>query len=289
MPPYHDDDIPAVASELASLVADRNQPEERRHRALERLVPLIEENAWQTAARFPEWLRNDLREESRTIVWLRVHQFDPSLGRFEDWCRVVLHNYGVDLLRKSRKGLVRPATGGQAASTAVCLPATTAPEETSDQVMQRCRELRAVLDSITWLPPRGVNYFAVLLVQLRLSMIRRLIPNNAAQEISSEGQIPDLVEWLLPWHPHEEQASFKSGWPSLSQLWSALRSLAGHPGSAMGAPVLCQTLDRLLPPWVRLTPDLWHHWVHRAKDNARCRLQDESIWIRCFGRLLPDR
>jgi len=282
-------DLPTDASGLACLVADPSQPEERRRRALERLVPTIEAIARQVAKGFRRCLGDDLVAESRTIVWLRVHQFNPSVGRFEDWCRTVLHHCAVDLWRKAKCGVVRPAAGGDDSEAAMDLAVTVDVDEESEEAMERCRELRAVLERIAWGPSRGVHYFSVLLLQLRLVVARHLTQDQLSEDAVWRSELPQFVEWLLPWRADEQQACFRQGWPPLEQVWSALREVICEPASRIEAPVLCEVMGRLLPPSLQLTPDVWNHWVHRAKHEARHRLQDEAVWTRCFSRLLPDR
>ncbi len=174
-------DLPADSSALACIVADSSQPEKTRSYALERLVPAIEAIAGQVATGFQRCLRDDLVAESRTIIWLRVHQFNPSAGRFEDWCRTVLYHYAVDLWRKAKSGVVKPAVGGDDSEAMMDLAVTVDTGEESDEAMERCRELRAVLDRIAWVPSRGVHYFSVLLLQLRLVVARRLTQDHLGE------------------------------------------------------------------------------------------------------------
>jgi hypothetical protein len=155
--------------------------------------------------------------------------------------------------------------------------------------MERCRELRAWLDRIAWAPSRGVHYFPVLLLQLRLVMARCLTQDQLSEDAFWRSELAQVVESLLPWHAAEDQACFKRDWPPLGQLWSATREAIGAPATRIEAPVLCEVVRPMLPASSQLTPDVWNHWVHRAKHEARHRLQDEVVWARCFSRLLPDR
>ncbi|NLX99920.1 MAG: sigma-70 family RNA polymerase sigma factor [Rhodopirellula sp.] len=289
MPRERFSDLPTDASALACLVGDSSQTEEKRSYALEMLVPTIEAVAGQVATGCRRRFREDLVAESRTIIWLRVHQFNPSAGRFDDWCRTVLHNYAVDLWRKSNSGLVRPAAGGDESGAAMDLAVTVDTDQESEEAMERCRELRAALDRIAWAPSRGVYYFSVLLLQLRLAMARRLTQDQLNADAVWRSELPQFVEWLLPWRPDEDRACFKRNWPPLGQVWSAVREVICEPPSRIEAPVLCEVVGRWLPASSQLTPDVWNHWVHRAKREARDRVRDEVVWARCFSRLLPDR
>jgi len=281
------DDLPTGLAELAALVADLDQPEGRRSQALARLVPTIESNACQVATRFRRHLQEDLVGESVTVIWMRIGQYSRAAGRFEDWCRTVLYHYAVDLWRKAKSGPVRPAVGGDEPSAALELAA--AVEDHSDEVIERCRELRAVLDRLAWSPPRGVNYFAVLLLHLRLVMARHLTHAPLNEDPAWRGELPDLVESLLPWSAEEAESRFKHDWPPLRQIWEGACKLLRERTLTIEVSRPCDVVERWLPASSQLTPELWNQWVHRAKDRAKHRLQDEAAWSRCFSRLLPDR
>lgn len=282
-------DLPADLSDLACLVGDSSQPQERRCQALELLVPAIEAIARQVAPRIRKPCRGDLIAESRSLIWSRIDQFDPDLGRFEDWCRTVLHNYSIDLWRRSNRGPVKPAAGGDAPDAALQSAVAIAPDDRVDEAIEVFRQLRAVLDRIAWPASREVHYYAVLLLQLRLAVARRLTPEPLDGDDLWRSELPELIDWLVPWHPDENSACIKAGWPSLAELWSAYCGAIRDSGLRIEAPRLSQVVGRLLPPPAQLTPDVWNHWVHRAKREARRRVQDDGVWTRCFNGLLPDR
>ena len=287
MPGAQSNERATGSARLAGLVADFSQPEAIRCRALESLVPTIEAIACQVATRFRGQLQDDLVEESRTVIWERIGQYNPTAGRFEDWCRTVLYHYAVDLCRKAKSGPVRQAVGGDEPSAALELAVTI--DDNGDEVMERCRELRNALDRIAWAPSRGVSYFAVLLLHLRLVIARHLTQDQLSEDPAWRGELPDLIEWLLPWRSEEAQGRFKQDWPPLAHIWTEVREMIREPTLPIEAPRLCNVVERLLPVSSQLPPELWNQWVHRAKDQARDRLQDEMAWSRCFSRLLPDR
>ena len=226
--------------------------------------------------------------EAAAIIWERAGQFDPDGGRFEDWCSTVLFNHAIDLWRKTTRSAVRPAAGGcDSAATMRASPEVDA-DEASEELMELCRELRAAVDRIAWPASRSVHYFAALLLQLRMEMARRLRRQPSAEATAWRTDFPELVEWLLPWHPDEEAACLRPGWPTLLELWTALGDAIGDPDGRIEGSLVCSTARRLLAPRPQLTPDVWNHWVNRAKRDARHRLSDEAVWARCFSRLLPD-
>ncbi len=283
-PPY---ELPADSSELARLVADSRQPCDTRERSLERLMPTIEALARPIASRYRGSSHDEFVAESASIVWTRIHQFDPARGRFEDWCRTVLGRYAIDVWRKSQ-GPVKPAVGGEGGPEAFETVAIDASLEAAEEIMTRSRELRSVLDRVAWPPSGTVNYFAVLLLQLRWVAARQLTHESFSGDAAWRAELPQLISWLLPWHPREDEARLKPDWPPLERLWAALCPAIRDPAVTIDAAVICDWVAPLLPPTRQLTPDVWNQWVHRAKGHARTRVADEAVWARCFRRLLPD-
>ncbi len=288
MPMDAQHELPRDATSLACLAADNECPRELRDRAWEHLFPVIERIGRQVASRFRGSLHDELAAESAAVVWLRIQRFQPKAGSFEDWCRTVLHHYAIDVYRRRARNPVQPAAGGEGPNLALEMAASDDTQDVSEEVMTRCRELRAVLDQIAWPPSRVVHYFAVLLLQLRLAAARQLTREELSRDASWRADLSQLVQWLLPWHPGERQAVFKRGWPPLETVWRGISTALGDPAVKIEADLICQTITPLLPPAAQLTPDVWNQWVRRAKDQARSQVQDEAVWAGCFGRLLPD-
>jgi DNA-directed RNA polymerase specialized sigma24 family protein len=158
------------------VVADTRQPQAVREHSLQQLRPVIESIARRVSAGFRGNLHQDLIAESCAIVWLQIPRFDPARGRFEDWCRVVLYHHALDVWRKSRRGPVRPAVGGDAVQAMMEAVVNDDARAAGVEALARCREARRVLDRIAWPAPRAVDYFAVLLLQLRVAAARYLTP-----------------------------------------------------------------------------------------------------------------
>ncbi len=289
MPSHRRSDLPGDSSELAKMIANASQPSDCADRAMEKLWPLIDSIARKTAASFPLRMRSDLSSEAGAIIWSRLGQFDPARGRFEDWCRTVLYHYNVDQFRKTQSSIVRPAFGGSGNTVADLCSGNDALDTDSEEQWKRCLQLRVTLDRLSWQPSRGVHYFAVLLLQLRLAMARCLTPQQKAEYVLWKQELPELIEMLLPWTLDESRTCLKPDWPLLSDLWAAVHKVICQPASRIDAPAFCQIVQRQLPDSTHLTADVWNHWVSRAKREARNRLQDEDVWHHCFGRLLPDR
>ena len=290
MPPSTHSDLPADPAELARIVADNSQPGDRVNTAMELLLPTISLVAQKVVNRpvFSERLHRDLSDEAGDIIWQKLGQFDPAQGRFECWCYTVLYRKFLDQSKKLRSGLVQPAVGEDDSSILSATAENVDSREELEDLLQRCRELRAALNRVAWPPRRNVHHFAVLLLHLRFVMAGRWKTYGEVGDESRRRELPELIEWLLPWNHQESQACLKPGWPRLAELWSATKQEIRQSVSRIDIPTMCSTIQSLLPPSVCLTTDVWNQWAQRAKREARKRLGDEGLWERCFSGLLPD-
>ncbi|TVS20132.1 MAG: hypothetical protein EA424_05495 [Planctomycetaceae bacterium] len=281
-------ELPSDRNAWACLAADSGQPQEVRDRAWEQLFPVIQRIGRQIASRFRGHPFDDLAAESAAIIWARIQQFQPERGDFENWCRTVLQHHAIDVWRKQERNPVQPAVGGQEKCLALHSATIDDAQEGSEAAEARCRQLRSVLNRIAWPRSRAVDYFAVLLLQLRLAAARHFTQDPLSQDRAWRSELSAHVEWLLPWSPDEQQARLKSDWPPLATLWQAVSMGLGNPAVKIDAQLICRTVEPLLPAATQLTPDLWNHWVHRAKERARHEVQNPAVWEQCFCRLLPD-
>ncbi len=95
---------------LAALTRDTSLPEGLREQARRELVPVIRRIASRVGADAGQAGR-DLRDEAISHVLRRLHGFDPAAGPFAAWCRRVLTNRLIDLLRRAaarRAEVLRP-------------------------------------------------------------------------------------------------------------------------------------------------------------------------------------
>jgi hypothetical protein len=153
------------------------------------------------------------------------------------------------------------------------------------------RSVRQILDQIAWAPSpaRRIDYYAVLLVQIRWAFFERLHGNLPSSDLVAFGvkTWSRLIESCLPWNAAEGGRRFKTGWPTLADMWAAMSGQIEQVES-LAFEEFHSILGALSPETASLTPDLWRHWVKRAKDAAREKI-DPSDWDRLFRRLLPDR
>jgi hypothetical protein len=276
--------LPSEAGQLVCIVTDPEASAERRSQAMARLLPQIIAIARRVAAGRPRRERDDLLSEAGSIIWERLRRFHQSKGTFDAWCSVVLYHQAIDRWRDAY---------GDGNET----PPDDLPDDrddnacTTEDELARLAELRSTLDRIAWMPqsPAGVHYFAVLLLQLRLAIARQWSSKVSEATASSAVDLVGLLEWLAPWRGPESGARIKPGWPPLTAVWSTLSADLEQPPYSIEPAALCIRVQPVLDGANRLTPDVWNHWVKRAKEAARRRLADDDVWDWCFRPLLPDR
>jgi DNA-directed RNA polymerase specialized sigma24 family protein len=221
-------ELPSDRNAWACLAADLGQPQELRDRAWEQLFPVIQRIGRQIASRFRGHPFDDLAAESAAIIWARIQQFQPERGDFENWCRTVLQHHAIDIWRKQERNPVQPAVGGQEKCLALQSATVDDAQAGSEAAMARCRQLRSLLNRIAWPRSRAVDYFAVLLLQLRLAAARHFTQDPLSQDRAWRSELSAHVEWLLPWSADEQQARLKSDWPPLATLWQAVSTALGQ-------------------------------------------------------------
>ncbi|HZW32316.1 MAG TPA: hypothetical protein VFF52_16505 [Isosphaeraceae bacterium] len=264
--------------------------EARVHRFLERLCRSLERQA-------PPRIRDRLQPDAILSLLLeKIPGFREGQGRFEAWCRVVVSHYAFDVCHRSRDALDRPGTvsllpGEELVASAVDDRNPSAIDSAVRDLGRELRMVRQTLDEISWdpSPARQIDYYAVLLVQLRWAFFERLhggLPSRDLVGLEAETW-SGLIESCMPWDANQHARCFKPGWPSLADLWWVIAEAIDQTGSLSFEQFSCG-LRTLCPETASLTPDLWRHWVKRAKDAARERM-DPSDWDRLFRRLLPDR
>jgi hypothetical protein len=287
MPPDAGNDLPAEPGKLAILIVAL---EERCNLAMSMLLQLMAGVTREVTGRFSGRYHQELEAQAASFIWPRLKKFDPKKGRFEDWYRTVLYHCCVDEVRKSERGVVLPPIGGEATNAALEPVAEKPIGAETEEMLERLEGLRQALDRVAWEPSssRGVHYFAVLLLQLRV-VVARFLSATPPCEVASTTQAADLIIWCLPWRVKEGDACIKLNWPPMNALWATLRPTFCRPPHWIDAPDLCGLLAPMLPTAERLTPGLWNQWVKRGKEEARRRLGDDDLWERLFGRLLPDR
>ncbi len=282
---------------------DESLQQHERDEAWKRLIPVIEEIAGHVARTYgmsrivkvsgpragepvERHGTSELEQEAVSHVFGKLSTFRAQDGQkpnFRAWCRVILKHLAVDILRRGKKE--RPVVFGdpktEATPATVDEPPAPPPEanEETEERLRRASRLREVLDLLSSrMPPPSdgrVDYFAVLLLRLRLNVARVAVHSGKKDDL-------DLVaEWLIPWHEHERERRFKDGYPSLAAVWDALaREFAAAP-PPWEAGRLCEIINGL-GPRTPLSNDMWNQWTNRginAVKKAAEGLAEEDLTV----------
>lgn len=273
--------LPDDPTELALLIQDDTVRDDVKNCALNTL----NQSVIQPLARklSPD---EEFSAEALSFVWIKLaheKKFDPNKGSFNSWCQVILRNRYKDFRRRTRR------LPNLAEEEEDAIPDSSDSDcAYGEELQRRIRELREELDHLAsvFRAPQQVDYFAVLLLQLRLVMARMLRLHDLLSE-SSLGPPSDLIAWALPWRPGEASRSIRPVWASLGEVWEALREELDRPPYCIEAPGLCDILSRHTDGKALITADVWNQWVRRAKQQARSRVDPET-WEQVFARFLPD-
>lgn len=264
---------------MAVTAADSTTPAQTRNDLILALRPLIEQAALVTARAMnaDPGLRQDLCDQSLTHIVEQLGKFDPQRGSFQGWCRMVLHSLGASLRRsRTRRAEVSiPSDQLESQPDRDC----SSDEEAIEQLGACFLGLRAVLDARAWPPSRRIDYFAVLLLQLRLELADLY---RATCGVRPAGEVVERVVDWLPWHNHEELRRCQAGLPTLAELWAAL---APRLGERLGGLQEVVEIVNEMAVGAHLTRNALAQWMFRARQEAMQRFGDD--WDAAgFSRLL---
>jgi DNA-directed RNA polymerase specialized sigma24 family protein len=273
---------PQTPEEMAVAAADCATPAQTRNDLIVALRPLIEQAALVAARAIhaDAQLRQDLLDQSLDHVVERLSKFDPTRGNFQGWTRMVLQNLGCNL-RRSR-GSRREFT--QVKETIEALPDANASgaAEAFERLGSYFGDLRAVLDDHAWQPSRHVDYYAVLLLMLRLELAD-LYRSTFGER--PPGEVAERVVAWLPWHTHETGRCCRPGLPTLAAMWSVLAPQLGERLEGLHAVVEIVNCMNGMAGGTRLTYATLAQWTFRARKEAQERFGED--WHAAgFARLL---
>lgn len=251
---------------------------------------------------FSPAIRDELEPDAiLSLLAEKVNRFRSDGGAFVPWCHVVVQNHASTLRRTlQRDGLGRTKTGSSGSSREIDLLQEKTTQflgndgslnEELESIGERFQVLRLALNDVTWEPEgsRRVDYYAVLLLHLRMILAARL------QRYTNDGNVLPMfcwskfIEFCLPWRGGEGQRYFRPGEPSLADVWTGLASRIDASEDDIPldlADELLGTMESLGSD--RLTIDVWHQWTKRARDQVRTRLAPEA-WDRAFASWFPYR
>jgi DNA-directed RNA polymerase specialized sigma24 family protein len=266
--------------DLVALVLDSATPAATRDAALADLVTIIREVARSCASRLitSDQVRQDIVDESVTFVHERLNQYDPQIGPFRPWLQAVLLHFGMSVRRTWNRRDRRHLPLLESDTLQGGAPATSA-DESLDQLADSFRRMRTHLDHCAWPPSRAVDYYAVLLVFLRVAMAA-FCRRFGMGEIS--GEAAEHAATWLPWHQAEELRRFRVELLCLSQLW---HRLAPRLDQKPGLQAVLDILNSPTPPRGPVIYNTLVQWCHRARKIAQERLGPEA-WNHGFARLL---
>jgi DNA-directed RNA polymerase specialized sigma24 family protein len=284
-------DWPSAAHQLALIAANDDETEERRNRALSELRPLIERAAADVAKQFRDsCVKQDLLEDCFFQVTQRLPQFRVQEGgSFNGWLYRVLYHLGCDL-RRRRGDLLDRARTGQAGDALPVLEAVADHRGEADCTEAAARladlfvRLRKILDRIGWEPSRAVDYYALLLVELRVRMAA-CFTKSLGVEPASASDTADRVERWLPWREAEGRRRFRADLPILEHYWRDVRERLGK--RALRSLDLVEALNRPLTSG-HVSVAVWDQWMKRMRRETRQRVRPGE-WESFFARLLPER
>jgi hypothetical protein len=236
------------------------------------LIPLIEEMADRvcTCSAGFEPIRQELRAMSVSHVWSKLPQFDASRPSFAGWVRRVLANLGRDL-RKRTYTQTRHLNEWYTQRQSHCAPEPVV--EAADELAQGLQAMRAALVASDWPVPAGVDYYAVLLLDVRLALWRVACPHHPAHAEASQ-----WAAQALPWTPIETRRRPRANLPELGELWSRCTC-----GQVECPSQISQLLGQRLPEFPANT---FFQWCSRARRRGRQLLGAEGWQQSGFASLL---
>lgn len=269
---------------------------------------------------YPCATQSDIEDEAMGIVCQALFDrasagYDPTRNCFKPWCIAVLRNWATDLVRKRTRKRKPPRTsdipdqtnGRPASEPDPSLDHTTIvemavsndrlanepdhrPERprsvvTVEGISRWSQAFRQVLDGIAWrCEKKDIDYFAVLLLNLRLKIAARVFDVGFA----SPDEPAKYVASLLPWHPDEEQRLLSKSLPTLGQVWQALASDMNKPPTSKSLCVVVNQLAAEQGCSASLNDGCWRKWCERAREEAEKRTNPEQ-WQQYFESWLPQR
>lgn len=191
----------------------------------------------QVARTFPKNFATSRRHDVEQHVWLRISEgkyrppaAEEDLAPFMAWCRRVATNK----LRSQYNKWIRSTGRGQELHTNHILDER--PKKSMldilDELRRVCVDIREELDrmlsgygpfDVTRHRQRGqVDYYAVLLMRVRLEIARLLAPYFQTQDVLEKDEVPKTIGDLMPWSRIEQRRAFRQGMPTLKDIWQSL-------------------------------------------------------------------
>ncbi len=148
-------------------------------------------------------------------------------------------------------------------------------------LMVRVRELEQLIARIRPQSQSGrVNYFAVYLFHLRLTIAKRLV-NSSVAPSKLKKSLSEIVETLVPWHAEDNALRFLPEFPPIYEIWDQMRTEIDNPGRDITVQTVIRAVHVLNHDKTEgiLTPSRWYAWVKRSRFKMM-EAAGESEWKR---------
>lgn len=241
--------------------------------------------AQQVKARFGRYVPQDFVDHAQGRLWEKLVQgkYDWRKGTFPAWWRRVLTNRANDLYNEA-KGKVSMADAPEPPARAEVEPYSHA-----EALQLSLSRLREVLDAISGRSElmAQVNYYAVLLVELRRAMVQRLrerqlIPGLAkASPAFAKLKDSQAIAQMLPWRTPELSLRFRAGFATISEIW---RELEPHiDAEPYDLRVDVARLHMVTAGGAALTRDAWYNWKRHLQTRLS-GLVDRETYTELFSK-----
>jgi DNA-directed RNA polymerase specialized sigma24 family protein len=280
-------DWPADPDGLVRIATDPSESGDRRRRARDALRPLVLTEAAGVSERpeFRDLLAPEYFDRVCERVFQNLPQYQPG-GNFLGWVRQEAYFRACDLRRRGRRrDALTHAPTGQAGREQDPLGDVSGPDpgepppDPADELAGRFARAREVLDRVAWPQGRGVDYYAVFLLALRVRVALewRRIPGG---EPLAPGASADRAATSLPWREQEQGRRFLAELPPLAECWQALRLVLDLP--ALGVQEVVAALNASWPPDQAITVGRWNQWTSRARQRAQACIPPDE-WQTLFA------
>jgi DNA-directed RNA polymerase specialized sigma24 family protein len=231
---------------------------------------------------------DDFVEHAAGVIYEKLARgmYDWRAGTFGSWCFTVLHRHAISLYHQAR----RSATSLETLALEPASRATSQAEPFGETpaLQALLGRLRSQLDELSARPElvSQVNYYAVLLVELRRGLVMRLRGRGILPGLSALlprwNALADsaIVAQLLPWRSAEMALRIRPVYPALGPLWTALAAAVDAPPHDLNVDVLRQHI--LCPGGAALTGDAWFNWKRHLRRRLSS-LVEQSVWDGVFA------
>ena len=206
----------------------------------------------------------------------RARQTGDPQAQFLAWCRKVGHRKCLTLYKKWKRRL---GTGEATDPSEIYANTPPVPRvDAFDALRNHCRLVRRELDRLEreyasfdvrqHRQRSQVDYFAVLLMRVRLDIARLLAPFLQQQEAGQDETVVPNVEELMPWHHHENWKSFRKGMPCLADIWDSLGERLGASPYSLDGQEFWEHLAAMPNAGVDVSQkNQWDNWTRRVCRN----------------------